>query len=181
MLRHDKMLQPAEMVKPHISHIPSYMLKGSELANKPKGQRKGKKNNSIRDYKATFGQLPPLIKEQMRKKRLRKRMRQDPKLKKQVLIRRNYNLKHPKVPFNRQMLKNWGFLDKSTLIQNHEKNRAVKDAKVYIKPVNGWKDPLKNKLVRQGRRKPSLRGLSKRQIKKIKKRQKMKKLARRRK
>merc|ERR1712048_1372068 len=72
LLRHDKMLQPAEMVKPHISHIPSYMLAGSALANQPKDKRK--KNNSMQDYKETFGQLPPLVKEQMQKKRLRKAM-----------------------------------------------------------------------------------------------------------
>merc|ERR1712113_1225781 len=46
LLRHDKMLQPAEMVKPHISLIPSYMLAGSALANQPKDKRKNHKKNN---------------------------------------------------------------------------------------------------------------------------------------
>ena len=182
LLRHDKMLQPAEMVKPHMSHIPSYMLANTDLANKPKtNNKRGKYNNSIKDYKETFGQLPPLMKEQMRKKRLRKAMKYNPALKKQVLIRRRFNLRHPKKQFNMNLTKNWGFLDKSTLIEKHEKMKIVRDARVYIKPVKGWKNPLKKPLVRMGRRKPSLRGLAKSQIKKIRKRTKMKKLAKRRK
>merc|ERR1712129_612909 len=137
----------------------------------------------IKEYKKTFGQLPPLMKEQLNKKRLRNAMRRDPKLRKQVLIRRNYNLKHPTIPFNKKLLKNWGFLEKSTLVRNAENahRSKVKDPKVHLVKVPGWKDPLKMKLVREGRKKPSYRGLCKRQIKKIRKRQKMKKLAKRRK
>merc|ERR1711897_58114 len=121
---------------------------------------RSKYSNSIKEYKKTFGQLPPIMREQIRKN----------KLKKQVLVRRKFNLKHPKKEFNSRLTKNWGFLDKSTLIDKHKKLNLVKDARVYIKPVRSWRDPLKKKLVKTGRRHPSLRGLSKSQIKKIKKR-----------
>eukprot|EP01083_Nonionella_stella_P043418 117122_1 len=179
LLRHDKMLQPAEMVKPHMSHIPTYMLNNTELAAKPK-QTIGYKN-SVREYKATFGQLPPVIKERMRKRKLRQAMKSNAALKKQVLVRRKYNLKHPKKRFNQQLTKNWGFLDKTTLMNRHKKANADRDAKVFKKPVRAWRDPLKKRLVKMGRRNPSYRGLAKAQIKKIKKRRKMKKLAKRRK
>merc|ERR1712154_389468 len=55
LLRHDKMLQSAEMVKPHLSHIPSYMLTNNDLGNKPKNGMRSKYSNSIKEYKKTFG------------------------------------------------------------------------------------------------------------------------------
>eukprot|EP01083_Nonionella_stella_P279662 951312_1 len=179
LLRHDKMLQSAEMVKPHMSHIPSYMLSNTVLSNQPK--RKGKYNNSIREYKNTFGQLPPVMREQIRKRKLRRAMKANPMLKRHVLNRRKWKLKHPKKDFNSQMLKNWGFLDKSTLIEGYKRSNAVKDIRVHLPRIKSWKDPLRKGLVKLGRRKPSLRGLAKSQIKKIRKRQKMKKLGKRRK
>ena len=69
-----------------------------------------------------------------------------------------------------------------TLIERHEKKyKHGRDARVFIPTVKNWRDPLKKNLVKTGRRKPSYRGLAKRQIKKLKKREKMKKLAKRRK
>jgi len=191
LLRHDKMLQPAEMVKPHMSVIPAYMLKNTDLAKKPdddeqadgyksKSKRK-QKHNAIADYKETFGQLPPLMREQMKKQRLRKAMKHNPKLKQLVWAKRRWNLKYPKKEFNHELFKNYGFLDKSTLLGKRERSAMTrKDPKVYVGPVKGWRDPLKLKLVKTGKMKPSLKGLGKKQIKKIKKRAKMKKLAKRR-
>merc|ERR1712154_208622 len=69
------------------------------------------------------------------------------------------------------------FMKYATVAGTHgaEEHRAM----VHKKKIARWQDVLKDKWVRMRKRKPSLRGLSKVQVKQIKKRQKQKKLAHR--
>eukprot|EP00485_Elphidium_margaritaceum_P004017 CAMPEP_0202687736 /NCGR_PEP_ID=MMETSP1385-20130828/3372_1 /ASSEMBLY_ACC=CAM_ASM_000861 /TAXON_ID=933848 /ORGANISM="Elphidium margaritaceum" /LENGTH=735 /DNA_ID=CAMNT_0049342579 /DNA_START=49 /DNA_END=2256 /DNA_ORIENTATION=+ len=191
LLRHDKMLQPAELVKPHMSVIPKYMMASTELCKQPgtlqyMQQSRGRQRHSeaVMRYKQTFGQLPPVMREQFRKQRLRQRMRDDPILKRHVLNKRAFNRRHPhKRNQSGDSTRHWEFLGKSTLLGEQEKRQHTNqrvDTRVFVKPIRGWKDPLKKKMVKTGRRKPSLRGMSKAQIKKIKKRSKLKRLGKRR-
>ena len=184
LLRHDKMLQPADMVKPHLSHVPSYMLANTNLKIP-----KNKYGSATQQYKRLFGQLPSTLKEHIQKKRLRKAMKYNPGLRKQVLIRRRYNLSQKKkmvtsVDNNSDVLhkkEEYSWLNKSTTVRgdNAGEGKIIKDGKVFKKPVRHWKHALKNKYVMSGRRKPSMRGMSKKQRRMVRKRQKLKKMGRR--
>jgi len=81
------------------------------------------------------------------------------------------NKKKKKNPFN-----------KATLNQNNFENPETESReKVYYKPIRNWKSVLKPKAVRENKRKPSMRLLSKTQRIALQKRAKMKKMAHRRK
>merc|ERR1712060_794445 len=98
------------------------------------------------------------------------------RLRRHVAEARAYNLRHPNKPFNTRLLKNYGMLDKSTLLNTYAMKNEKVDRPVHLQPVKGWKAPLRQYAVRKCKQKPSMRGLSKSQIKKLKKRQKMKKM-----
>jgi len=212
LLRHDKMLQPADFVKAHLSQIPSYMLNNTALGNAPNRKENAKglgreeasmsnegkryfwsgpteqvvnkkvfEGTAVKLYQQTFGTLP----REMRRVRAKfKRWREEkdsPGKKKQRKFRNKYNRKHPLKQFDTEMLKNYGFLNNSTLLEKHAKAGVRRHQPVHLKPVKSWKAPMKTNRVQQKRQKPSLRGLSKRQVKKLRKRQKMKALGKRRK
>jgi len=67
LLRHDKMLQPAEMVRPHLSHVSSYLISDTNL-KPPKHW-----TNANHEYKRVFGVMPPRVRENRVKKALRKK------------------------------------------------------------------------------------------------------------
>lgn len=82
-----KMLQPKEMVKPHLAHLPKYLLAGTDL-HAPDKLRANKIFANI------FNDMTPQIKEKIRKKKLRLKMKGNPVLRKKVWAKRKWNLKH---------------------------------------------------------------------------------------
>jgi len=73
----------------------------------------------------------------------------------------------------------------ATLAQSSSSNNPDVDVDhtrpVKIRRVNHWRSVLKQKLVLKGKRKPSIQGMSKSQVLMLRKRSKLKKLAKRKK
>ena len=85
----------------------------------------------------------------------------------------------------------YSWLNKSTTVRgdnagedgnnNNNGNKGLRDSKVFVKPVRHWKQSLRTKFVMSGKRKPSMKGMSKKQRRMLRKRQKLKKLGKRKK
>ena len=184
--RHDSMLQPHELIKAHMAAVPRYMTAGSVLDQKP--TRKDRHESGFRAYQKVFGKLPPTAERARQKKKFKLRLRRNPELKAKFDAKRRGKLKAKlKGKYNSKRNKRirlheqhgLKYLKGSTIAGS--KNAERPKVMVFKKPTTCWRDPLRNKFVARGVRKPSMRGLSRSQIKIMRKRMKQKKLAHRRK
>ena len=148
--------------------------------------------SAVNKYKQIFGKLPPLEEKKRQKWKFRMKMKSNPRLKARVMARRKKEKEIAKAKV--RGIKDKGARALRLKIYEQKGLRYLKGSRVagskndekptnmvFKKPVGYWRDPLKDKFVKFGKRKPSLRGLSKSQCKLMRKRQKSLKLAHRKK
>ncbi|ETO16345.1 hypothetical protein RFI_21008 [Reticulomyxa filosa] len=154
------MLQPAEMVKPYLSHVTSYLIADTQL--KPPKQS----TDANLEFKKVFGKLPITVRERRVKKALRRKMKMHPGLRKRVQNARKFNLEHPKKRDENDKMKkkpsvinpfrSQDVFKKATLAQTEEREN---NERLKVQRVNTWKSILQQRLVKKNKRKPSFQGM----------------------